>query len=218
MIGVKELIEQFKQPVDWEAKAKRIAKRDGVSTKDILDEWEKKRLDGIKIHEIIQKSEPEDAIVYERGTGLYSNEEAPELDNKFSLNGTHLERPVSSSKYGVIGYPDKVKVKNGFVSLTDHKSWEKIYRSSSRIAENGFKIPPKKFLPPIDHLDDCNYNEACLQLSLYAYIISENNRNLKIDKLYINHILHANGKIVDQNLIEVPYLRKEVKLLLKTLI
>jgi hypothetical protein len=217
MIGVKNFIEQFRDTIDWDAKAKKIAKKESISVKEVKDQWEKDRVTGIKIHKSIIDSEDKDAIIYTRmDDGLYRNNSDNDIDNKFPMNGVFIERPISN-KIGLIGYPDKVIVKNGKVSIIDHKSWKKCYRTSLRMAENGFKIPPKKFFSPIEYMDDCNYNEACLQLSFYANMIWENNKNLKIDKLYINHISHANGKITSQVLEEVPYLRDEVKKMLKTL-
>jgi hypothetical protein len=47
----------------------------------------------------------------------------------------------------------------------------------------------EKMLPPVDHLDDCNFNHYALQLSIYMYIILKHNPKLQPGSIYIHHIL-----------------------------
>lgn len=68
-----------------------------------------------------------------------------------------------------------------------------------------------KFLEPISHLDDCEFNKYSLQLSLYKYII-EKNSNLKIEDMYVVWMFHKNDTY---KVIEIPYMEKELKLMLE---
>ena len=42
--------------------------------------------------------------------------------------------------------------------------------------------------PPLQNLDDCNFNHYTLQLSIYMYIILKHNPKLKPGKIFIHHI------------------------------
>jgi len=107
-------------------------------------------------------------------------------------------------------------VKRGTINITDNKVIDKLYRSSSFKTDTGFQVIGEKMFEPLDHLDSCNFNEAVLQLSLYMYLAWENNKNLKIGKLFIRHIkLNDKGKKIKDELIPVPYLKSEVKKILK---
>jgi len=63
----------------------------------------------------------------------------------------------------------------------------------------------------LDHLDECNFNEYALQLSLYKYII-EKNTDIKIKHLNICQVSHQNKSY---NAFRLPYLRDEVIYLLR---
>jgi hypothetical protein len=63
----------------------------------------------------------------------------------------------------------------------------------------------------LDHLDECNFNEYALQLSLYKYII-ERNTDIKIGTLNICQISMKNK---NYNAFKVPYLKDEVVYLLR---
>lgn len=232
-IGVKEFINGYHEPFDRIAKATNKAKKDlkdrgERATKEMLNkeielviaEWDEKIEKGYKAHEFVYKKEIEknpNIIVgkYKKAESLGSELLNALEINKLELDKTYLEKQIVSNHNGLIGYIDKLEVtKNGFINITDIKSWEHIYRSSSFVV-NGFRVPPKFFFSPIDNLQDCNYNEVCLQLSIYMYIVWTYNKKLKPGKLCINHlILNEDGKVIDEKIIEVPYLRREVKALL----
>ena len=68
-----------------------------------------------------------------------------------------------------------------------------------------------KKLIGLEHLDECNFNEYALQLSLYKYII-EKNTDIKIKYLNICQISKNNNRY---NAFRVPYLKDEVVCLLR---
>ena len=68
-----------------------------------------------------------------------------------------------------------------------------------------------KKLIGLDHLDECNFNEYALQLSLYKYII-EKNTDIKIKYLNICQVSKKNN---GYNAFRLPYLKDEVIYLLR---
>lgn len=231
MIGVKDFIKDFKKPFDTESKAinkaKAILKERGEkATKELVEEekmnilleWDNKREQGERIQKKLCeqdiKKDPENTIL-----GEYKNFEDKVFtknDCKLENNKTYLEKFLISNKHGVLGYADKIVVRRNTIHITDNKVVEVLYRKSGFTTATGFKVPPVYMQPPLQHLHECNYMDAVLQLSLYMYLAWENNKLLKPGKLYINHIIASEGKIRSKELIEVPYLRKEVSLMFKT--
>lgn len=234
-IGVKDLISEFVQPFDRVGKAtkkarKIISDRGEKITKETLEHerdlllaiWDAKRERGEKVHKKICEKESKlpNTIVDERYVlGGESNEPGVLIPINISFlknNTTYLEKLLCSNKYMIVGYADKVDVKNNTIHITDNKVVDNIYRTSSFTSDNGFKMKAVKMMEPLSHLDDCNYNEMVLQLSLYMYLAWENNKHLKIGNLFIRHIkMNDNDKVVKDELIKVPYMRDEVKSILK---
>ena len=116
----------------------------------------------------------------------------------------------------MVGYADDVEIKNNFIKIEDIKTTKAIYKTSGIKTKTGYLVPPTYFYPPISKLQDCNFNEAALQMSIYMYILWTYNKKLKPGKMYIRHIkTNSFDKVTEQVLIEVPYLREEVKAMLK---
>ena len=216
MIGVKEFIAEFHEEIDWVDKLKKRAKKEKKKESDIQKEWDEAREDGESIHNTLADNDVNNLKNVVKYTYTESTASSP-TDNKLEPGTIYLEKPLTSEKYKLKGRPDKLEVKGNKIYITDRKTWKTLYRNALTILDNGFKIPPKKFYPPIEHLDFCNYNEAVLQLSFYAYLAWVNNKNLKIEELYIEHIIHNRKKIIKKIMIQVPYLRSEIQNLLKTI-
>lgn len=222
MIGVTPFISMFKPVVDWNKKAKRKAKEEGVSEEEIKKEWEEKKEKGNRIHLKLQSELEgrENVLSYHTDFSGEGAREAliaalPEKDEKLENNKIYLERPIFSHKQGLWGFPDKIEVVKNTIHIQDYKTWNAIYRVSQTIkTPTGFG--KEKFYKPIDNLDNCNFNEAILQLSLYMYILWENNRHLKVGNLSIKHIQsNSQDDIIGEEVIEVPYFREEIRELLK---
>lgn len=218
-IGVKKFIELFKTPKDWNKIAAKLAKERNTTISDIKDEWDKQMYLGEKLHKIYQNEEKK------KGSHVYSwNYSKVDLENHLDLlepkdeplknNHIYLERLFYNLKYGIIGFPDKVEIIKNTINITDYKSTKKLYMTSPSV-KIGTKLLKAKYNSPIDHLDDCNYIDAVLQLSLYMYLIWNMNKKLKVGKLYIKHLItNSNGEVIEEKNIEVPYLRSEVKAML----
>jgi hypothetical protein len=232
-LGVRELIAELKPEFDRVGKATKIAKaalkdRGEKADKDnlrieidlVLAEWDAKRDLGIKIQEELcqkeLKSNPNSS--YEGYSCNIFDSKIPfvKSDSKLENNKVYLEKKLVSNKYGLIGFADYINVSRGTINITDNKVLDKLYRSSSYKTDTGFQIVGEKMYEPLEHLDNCNYNDAVLQLSLYMYLAWENNKNLKIGKLFIRHIkVNEKGKKTKDELIPVPYMKNEVKKILK---
>lgn len=146
------------------------------------------------------------------------------------VDGIYPEHLVYLKSEGICGQSDRVEVVNGVVDIIDYKTNKEIKKESFRNWEG----VSQKMLPPLNHLDDCNYNHYALQLSTYMYIILKHNPNLRPGKLILHHITFKESpekdpygypitlKDYDGNPIvneviphEVPYLRSEVLTMLQ---
>ncbi|MGL4567966.1 MAG: hypothetical protein ACRCU6_05495 [Fusobacteriaceae bacterium] len=219
-IGVREFLDSFKEPFDENKKAKSIARSQGVKAESILKEWEELRLLGLEIDKKIQAIDLKTAknpilsdINFDNSKGgLY---ESSELVTLLSNETTYLQKPLHSTKQGLVGIPDKLTVFNNTIDIIETKAFKELRMESESMIVKGRKKKPK-FLPPLSHIDDCNGMYAILQSSLNMYLAWESNKNLKVGKCFIRHVVPTDtGRILEDILIEVPYLRDEVKMMLE---
>lgn len=230
-LGIKEFIGEFKEPFDRVGTANKKAKerlkeRGERATEEsireeaqvIMAEWDEQRIRGEKLHKQIQdkKAKTKKCIV----EGWQDSSKKGFSDdvscNVLKNNTSYIEKKVISTKYKLIGYVDDLEVLKNVMTLEDAKSPKVIYRNSAIKLKNGFTLPPVYYAAPISNLQVCNFNDAALQLSLYMYILWEHNKKMRPGKLYIRHIItNTKDKITEQVLIPVPYLREEVKAMLK---
>lgn len=84
-----------------------------------------------------------------------------------------------SETLGVCGQSDVVAICDGKAHISDHKTNKEIK------TENHWS----KLLPPYSHLDDCEYSKYNLQLSLYMWIVLQNNPELEPGEMLIRHNL-----------------------------
>ncbi len=143
-------------------------------------------------------------------------------------NGIYPEHFMYVKSSHVCGQADLVEVVNNVVHISDYKTNKKIDMNSFKNWEG----ISKKMLPPLQHLEDCNFNHYALQLSFYMYMILKHNPNLTPGKMVLHHVkfetaeetdeygfpivLKENGepKIKTVDYYEVPYLKKEIETLL----
>lgn len=225
--GVKNFIADFKEPINFKRKAKERLKEEGeTATKKAVEEMEiilKKEYEeagnrGKELHSKIQDKKTKTKNYIIEGWEDSSKENlAPDSSiNILKNNTSYIEKKIVSDKYKLIGYSDEVNVIKNFINIEDIKTTKKIYRSSAIRLKNGFVLPPKYYYSPIDNIQDCNFYQAALQMSLYMYILWTYNKKLKPGKLQIRHIkTNDKDEILEEELIEVPYLLEEVKKMLK---
>ncbi|MEY2869866.1 MAG: hypothetical protein RIR01_2368 [Bacteroidota bacterium] len=140
--------------------------------------------------------------------------------------GIYPEHFIYLKSAGICGQADRVEVVGDTIDLYD-------FKTNKEIKKEGFKMgtKTKKMLGPLSHLDDCNFNDYSLQLSIYMFMMLKHNYNLEPGIMQIEHIefeidhIDKNGYPVtkldkDNNPIvkavtphAVPYLKKEVNAL-----
>lgn len=145
-------------------------------------------------------------------------------------DGIYPEHLVYLESAGVCGQSDLVRVENSIVYINDYKTCKEIKTKGYKSYEG-----TKKMLGVVRHLEDCSFSHYALQLSLYMYMILRHNPQLKPGELTIEHVLfeeesrdkydypiyrrdEQGGYIVkDIVYLKVPYLAKEVKLIIDKL-
>ena len=93
------------------------------------------------------------------------------------------------------------------VTIGDYKRTKKLEK---------YSFWGNKFLHPISHIYDCNFNKFSLQLNLYAWLV-ERQFNVWVDDLSIYHLKKYKFKedLLEKH--EVPFMPKEVNLILEYL-
>jgi len=225
--GIKNFIADFKEPINFKRKAKERLKEEGeTATKKAVEEMEiilKKEYEeagdrGKKLHSKIQDNKTKIKKYIVEGWEEPIDKTIPPdpSTNILNNNTSYIEKKIVSEKYKLIGYVDEINVIKNYINIEDIKTSKKIYKSSAIKLKNGFILPPKYYYSPIDNIQDCNFYQAALQMSLYMYILWTYNKKLKPGKLYIRHIkTNDRDEILEEELIEVPYLLEEVKKMLK---
>ena len=223
-ISVTKLIEEYSNPFDQQAKAEKVALRDNKSVSEVLEEWEYKNKfacdKGSTCHEYAQS--------------IWSGEEYNELlfdgsieyltavnkiqaqamnfwkDSKDKFIHIKDEQLVGSEEYNICSAVDHLFLdKDGNVWLIDYKT-NSILKGYNDDEKN--RRYTKKMLIPLQNIKDDSLNHYYLQLSIYKYLI-EKYTNIKI---YKTMIVYMSENIEKYELIETPYLMKEVELILES--
>jgi ATP-dependent exoDNAse (exonuclease V) beta subunit len=199
-ISVSQLLSKYKNPFDKEGHANRIAKRDGIDPKEVIQQWQNiadiATTKGKKIHKLL-----EDYVRHKVKDSEYGW-----LYDQFDLNlfkgyiQITAEKILWNCKNKVAGTSDLVVDFDDTFSIIDFKT-NKQFRTWNKYNEY--------LLPPVDYLQHCEYNDYCLQLSLYAYMYEmlsyKRCRNIQI--FYINE-----ENIYNYNM---PYMKLEIVSILK---
>lgn len=185
-----------------------VAKKQGVSQKEILDEWHRKRDEscyfGTKVHETAEDvlngrplrnipKNPKEKIVFDKAK-LF----ATKFKNELDILG--IEQIVFDHRLKIAGTIDLLarSKKDDSILILDWKTNDTIKR------ENNFE----KCNYPIDHLDNCNFYHYALQLSLYQFLLifgGYYSKNTKFKRV----LIHINT--VEAEVIQVPDLTSEIK-------
>lgn len=242
LISVSKFTSQFKEKVDWTTIAQRVAKKltkEGTptTTKQILQKWANKRDQSAQIgtlyHNIREQQLLNGDRFYdvacamkhcEHSDGAKYSIPIAEIEN----NTVYPELMIYDVDYMVCGQSDKVIVAKNRINIWDYKTDKEITFKAFRSEW----VPPKKFLPPINHLEECNGNEYALKMSLYMYLLWKANKgryqpgdiiiehvHLKRDPENDNIPVLEDGKPVVLKIeqIKLPYLKKEVIAMLNTI-
>lgn len=226
--ALKKYIEPEK---DWEEIAMKYAKKNKMTVKEVKELWYNKgkiaREKGTAVHlhkENLLKEVKDSPVYFSEG-----DEEIKTIKSIENLeDGIYPELILYNNEFEVCGTADLVKIETikgkRYVDISD-------YKTSEKIDINSYQHPVTKkhqmLLPPCQNLMDCNFSLYALQLSTYAFFLERYNyipRNLNIIHLKMveclpeDSIAEVDGlhyKIEEEIFYPTPYLKKEVKALLK---
>lgn len=223
-ISVTSLISQYENEFDKYNIAGMVATRDKKDITQVLKEWQYKAdfacRKGSTCHEFAQSR---------------WSKEPYELD-KFDESEEYLNAVLRIQKQAVNFYEDYKDVfvhiadeliigseEFDIASAVDHLFYNKLtgglvlvdYKTNSILKgynDDGKNTKyAKKMKVPLNHIKDITLNHYYLQLSIYKYLI-EKYTSLKVDEMFIVYFTENND---NYEIIEIPYLEKEVKQILE---
>ncbi len=221
-ISVTRLIEEYCNEFDSQAVAEKVAEKENKPVEEILAYWKYKNeyscLKGSTCHEYAQSLWSGNQFKMEYTMiPFYGNEnfnydvskimlQAQQFKEDYQDRLEHLadEFIIGSEEYDIASAIDHLfinKLTGGLV-LVDYKTNSDIHKNE-KYAKN-MKVP-------LSHLKDFTLNHYYIQLSIYKYLV-EKYSNLKIEEMFIVYFSENNE---NYEIIEIPYLYKEVKNILE---
>lgn len=220
--SVSRVLHKLEKPKNWKLIAKRYATKVGKTVAEVEAEWkeenDKSTTRGKVYHAKQQEALNFTGVVHRRNVicnvKFHPIYQVGEGDWQITQEDTTLENNTVYTEFmswdeesQICGTADEVEVINNTLNINDHKT-------NKEIKMQGFSSPGgrERLLYPVAHLDDCNWNKYCLQLSLYMYMLWKKNKHLKIGKLTLNHVrFDKEGNVNNVIPMDVPYLRDEVR-------
>lgn len=204
---------QFENSFNAQEMAERVATKEGKSVQEVLDEWKYKNdfacTKGSTCHEYAQSLWSHEKWIYKSFDNSIEYTDAVikigrQADHFFCDYYDRLEHltdefVIGSEEYNIASAIDHLfinKLTGGLV-LADYKTNSDIHKKEKYA---------KKMKVPLSHLKDDDLTHYAIQLSIYRYIV-EKYTNLKIEEMFIVWFSELNE---NYEIIEVPYLKKEV--------
>ena len=217
-ISVTRFIEQYCNEFDAQAVAEKVAIKQNKTVQEVLNEWDYKNkfacAKGSTCHEFAQSLwsgnewkwiDFNDDHNYNMAVIKIQNQAHNFYeDYKDCLEHLADEFVVGSPEYDICSAIDHLfinKLTGGLV-LVDYKTNSDIHKNE-KYAKN-MKVP-------LNHLKDFTLNHYHIQLSVYKYLV-EKYTNLKIEEMFI---VYFSENIENYEIIEIPYLKKEVEKILE---
>ena len=217
-ISVTRFIEEYCNEFDAQAVAEKVATRDSKSVQEVLDEWkhknevacEKGHLGHLYAQSLYNKENVLEEIkqasmdvkiplksILEQANNFYN-------DYKDRLEHVADEFVIGSEQYSIASAIDHIfrNKLTGELVLVDYKTNSDIHKSEKYA---------KSMKVPLTHLKDFTLNHYYIQLSIYKYLV-EKYTNLKFGEMFI---VYFSENIEKYQIIDVPYLYKEVKNILE---
>ena len=217
-ISVTRFIEQYCNEFNAQAVAEKVAIKQNKTVQEVLEEWDYKNkfacAKGSTCHEYAQHlwshnrytlDEFDKSLIYKKAVSKIASQ-ALKFRNDYKYRLKHLadEFVVGSSEYDIASAIDHLfinKLTGGLV-LVDYKTNSDIHKTEKYA---------KDMKVPLQHLKDFTLNHYYIQLSIYRYLV-EKYTNLKIEEMFI---VYFSENIENYEIIEIPYLYKEVKEILE---
>ena len=219
-VSVTRLIEQYANEFDSQEMAEKVANKENRPVEEILAEWKYKAdfacEKGSTCHEWSQSlwSAQEWKMLEFDKSEQYINAvskiqaQAIKFHKDYCEHLEHLidELPVGSEEFDIASCIDHLfynKLTGGLV-LVD-------YKTNSYLSGYNKKAYSKKMKVPLNHLNDDALHHYYIQLSIYKFLI-EKYTKLKVEEMFI---VYMSENIENYEIIDVPYLYKEVKNILE---
>ena len=220
-ISVTTFIHEFCNEFDAEGMAEKVANRDGKTIQQVLDEWTYKRdfscEKGTTCHEWSQSlwsGAEYKPLLYDESKEYMSalikiRGQAVNFKNDYENILEHLidELPIGSEEYDIASCVDHLfynKLTGGLV-LVD-------YKTNSLMDGYNKKAYKKAMKVPLSHINDDALHHYHIQLSIYKYLI-EKYTGLKVEEMFI---VYMSENIENYEIIDIPYLKEEVEMILNT--
>lgn len=193
--SVTTFIGKYKPKFDTESMAKKYAMKHNLDYEKVIEDWDYTReyasIKGRTFHSYAEYWYSNK--IFEYDSASLEKEWGPNMpkaiqtmighfskfyaDSKNSLIPIRSELVVGDPEYNISGTVDQLffNKKQNEYQIFDWKTNKEIKTES---------IYGNKYMIPIGHLDECEFNTYSLQLTAYKKII-ERNTNIKIGKLYI---------------------------------
>lgn len=219
-------VKKFVSPFERDKIAAKFAKKNKRTIQDVLDEWKKISDDAIKKGTAYHKLKEEQLLSLD---GVMIDDEKHQIfpsiwegDIKVAKTlklepGIYPELIMWSDKYKIAGQADYIEItKSGKINITD-------YKTSKEIKHHAFQKwdGTKQMMGyPLNHFEDCNFHHYCIQINLYAFLIKQHNRSLKIGDLKIEHVVCELNEETNEVQIKevitykVPHLQDDIKIAL----
>ena len=223
-ISVTRFIEEYANEFNQQEIAEKVAIRDNKSVQEVLSEWEYKNKfaceKGTTCHEFAQSlwsSEEYKELLFD-GSTEYINAvnkiqcQAKQFKKDYQEILDHLfdELPIGSEEYDIASCVDHLfynKLTGGLV-LVDYKTNSILKGYNDDIKNRKYT---KKMKIPLNKIEDDSLHHYYIQLSIYKFLIEKYTR-LKVDEMFI---VYFSENIDNYEIIEIPYLKKEVKKILE---
>ena len=224
--SVTRTLNKLKVPFDRDGiskmMARSMAKEKGITIDQaqamILSEWDAKRDSSINRGNSIHKA-IEHYLITGRKDPCYRNALDSVSDLVKPYYRFYPEIILYCQDFLTAGQADLVcqrqKSESSVYDFYDYKTNEAkgIQFDSIGRKNDEIKHYNRYFLPPLDFMEDCNYNLYSLQLSMYAFF-AEMTYGIKVGRLGIIFI----GNDMEVHMIPVPYLRYHVQRALEFII
>jgi hypothetical protein len=244
LISVSKFTDRFKEKVDWDVIALKVAKKESTSEKkvtkqDILNKWANKRNKSAEVGTLYHSLREQELLALENPVFYDVPCKTSQCEHrdgfKYSIpiskledNTVYPELMIYDLEHMICGQSDKVIVANKKIHIWDYKTDAEIKFT----AFSSMWVKPQKLLPPLQHLDDANGNLYSIKMSLYMYLLWKANKGfLKPGDIMIEHVhlrrdpendnipIIIEGRPIVEKIerIALPYRKKEVQDILKTL-
>lgn len=242
--SVSAFTERFKEKQDWGEIARKSAAKltkagNPVTGAQLQKKWKEKAEASAAIGTLYHEQREKE--IMESATTLFDNvvcrkKTCPTINevkhsipiNDLENNTIYPELMICDSEFRICGQSDKIVVANNKINVLD-------YKTDKEIAFKAYSsewVSPRKLLPPLQHLDECNANIYSIKMSMYLYLLWKANKGrFKAGDIVIEHIIFKrdpdndnmpvlkDGKpiVLEIKKISLPYRKKEIQDMLKTI-